>query len=79
MMKEPAPRAQRVLWVLSYLKTHWTPGEAHTILSFLDDVRDTLWRTYGSEIIEHYQQQQAQNQHQDKQVLVDWEDDPIAF
>lgn len=64
---------------LSYLKTHWTPEQAHTILSFLDDIRDTLWRTYGSEIIEYYQQQNTKDHYQDKNTFDDWEDDIIPF
>ena len=64
---------------LSYLKTHWTPEEAHTILSFLDELRDTLWQTYGSEIIEHYQQPNTQDQHHDKNAFTDWKDDNISF
>jgi len=60
---------------LSYLKTHWTPEEAHTNLSFLDDVRDTLWRTYGSDIIAFYQQQQSQ----DQETSLAFEDNNIPF
>ena len=41
----------------AYLKTHWTPEEAHFILSFLDELRDLIWSTYGSEITEFYQNQ----------------------
>ena len=44
---------------LSYLTTHWTPEDAHAILSLLDELRDVLWRTYGNEIIDHYQQENA--------------------
>lgn len=57
---------------LSYLKTHYTPQEVHTILSFLDDVRDTLRHTYGRETIEHYQQQHAHDQQHDENVFADW-------
>ena len=64
---------------LSYLKTHWTPEEAHTILTFLDDVRDVLWRTYGDEIVEHYQQQYSPVQQQNEKAFTDWEDDNIPF
>lgn len=60
---------------LSYLKTHWTPEEAHAILTFLDDLRDTLRHTYGSDIIEYYQQQQTQEQ----QASLTFEDDTIPF
>lgn len=45
---------------LSYLKTHWTPEDAHAILSLLDELRDVLWHTYGDDITEHYQQYYAE-------------------
>ena len=41
------------------LKTHWTPEDAHAVLSLLDELRDALWSTYGHQIIRHYQQQQT--------------------
>ena len=30
--------------------THLRPEDAHTLIEFLDDVRDTLMQTYGAEI-----------------------------
>lgn len=30
--------------------THLRPEDAHTLIGFLDDVRDTLMQTYGPEI-----------------------------
>ena len=46
---------------LSQLKTHYSPEQAHCILSLLDQLRDTLWNTCGPGIVEHYQQQQTQH------------------
>ena len=37
----------------TYLKTHWTPDEAHAIVAFLDELRDLIWQSYGSEIMDH--------------------------
>lgn len=34
----------------SRLTTYWTPGEAATVIDFLDTLRDALWETYGEEI-----------------------------
>jgi len=56
-------------------KSHWTPEEAHTLLTFLDDFRDTLWQNYGHEIIEYCRQQQI-NEHD---FSVEFEDDVIPF
>ena len=33
------------------LTTYWNPEEAHTVIEFLDSLRDLLWATYGDEII----------------------------
>ncbi len=56
---------------LSQLRTYWTADDAHLILSFLDEVKDVLWATYGAEIIE---QQQWENQNTDKQSDRTWVD-----
>ena len=37
---------------LSQLKTHWNAGDAHMVISFLDELKDMLWASYGEEIIE---------------------------
>lgn len=39
------------------LRTHWTADDAHLILSFVDELRDTLWAAYGAEIIEQRQKE----------------------
>ena len=31
--------------------THWTPEEAHTIIEFLDRLRDQLCDIYGDQIV----------------------------
>jgi hypothetical protein len=60
---------------LSYLTTHWTPDEAHTILMFVDELRDMIWQTYGSDIREYHQTQcQAEEDNMDTSF-----DDPLVF
>ncbi len=41
---------------LTQLHTYLTADDADLILSFLDELRDTLWAAYGPEIIEQRQQ-----------------------
>jgi hypothetical protein len=36
---------------ITRLTTHWDPDEAHTIIEFLDRLRDELWETYGDDIL----------------------------
>jgi len=60
---------------LSYFKTHWTPDEAHSMLMFLDELRDLIWQSYGSEITEFLQTQcQTEAEEIDEPF-----DDPIPF
>jgi len=37
------------------LYTHCSPAEAHTIIEFLDLLRDQLWEVYGDQIVSHLQ------------------------
>ncbi len=32
------------------LYTHWSPAEAHTIIEFMDHLRDQIVESYGDEI-----------------------------
>lgn len=58
------------------LETYWTADDAHLIIAFLDDLRDTLWATYGTEIIEqrHKEAQQKTDEH-DRQWSLDIDED----
>ena len=37
---------------ITRLYTYWDPHQAHTILEFLDRLRDQLWEIYGDEIVD---------------------------
>jgi hypothetical protein len=37
---------------ITRLTTYWTVDEADTVITLLDDLRDSLWETYGDQIIE---------------------------
>ncbi len=37
---------------IARLTTHWDADQAHTILEFLDELRDQLCEIYGDEIID---------------------------
>lgn len=37
---------------LTLLRTFWEADDAYCIISFLDELRDALWETYGTEIKE---------------------------
>lgn len=39
---------------ITRLRTHWSADEAHLVISFLDELRDMLWETYGDKIVAMY-------------------------
>ncbi len=45
---------------LSQLKTYFEPDEAYLIISFLGELKEVLWDTYGAEIIEQQQLNEQQ-------------------
>ncbi|MCU7817073.1 MAG: hypothetical protein KZQ81_18230 [Candidatus Thiodiazotropha sp. (ex Rostrolucina anterorostrata)] len=36
---------------MTQLITHWEADEALSMIQFLDEIKDLLWRSYGEEII----------------------------
>lgn len=62
----------------SQLITHWDADEALSVIQFLDELRDLLWRTYGDDIL---QQQMQLHDHNDRNDATDeWEiEDDIPF
>jgi hypothetical protein len=58
-----------------YLKTHWTPEEAYSLLMLLDELRDVIWQNYRSEIIEYCHQKHKGN----SGAFIEIEDDIIPF
>ena len=64
---------------LSQLRTYWTADDAHLAISYLDELRDTLWATYGPEIIEQRQQENQQRAGLEDQLSL-WDiEDNIEF
>jgi hypothetical protein len=42
-----------------HLTTHFTPSQAHTVLKFLDALRDSIWQVHGKAIREHLNENPA--------------------
>jgi len=59
---------------LSQLTTHWSADDAHLVLSFLDELSEVLWATYGPGIIE-----QQQREHQTLQTDPKYQKHPNAY
>ncbi len=37
---------------ITRLYTHWEAAEAHTVIEFLDVLRDQLWELYGDQLVD---------------------------
>ncbi len=57
------------------LPTHWTAEEAHTVIEFLDILRDQLWETYGDRVIDMLHETSANQSQQEDQVAFEFDDD----
>jgi len=57
------------------MKAHWTPEEATSLLTLLDELRDVIWANYRDDIIEYCHQQDLAQ----PCASPDGEDDPIPF
>jgi hypothetical protein len=44
---------------ITRLTSHWEADQAHTILEFLDRLREQLWELYGDDIIDLLQEAAA--------------------
>lgn len=62
---------------LSYLKTHWTPEEAKTVLIFLEELQLIISNAYGNEI-DDYDQNECNQSDSDADDFI-LEDDAIPF
>lgn len=68
----------------SHIKTHWTADEAHMMISFLADLKDMLWASYGEEIIEMHRsdpeyEHKLDNEGLDEGEVIDFDDSKIDF
>jgi len=52
---------------ITRLYTYWEPAEAHTVIEFLEVLRDQLWELYGDQIVDLLREAsvtQVVNEHQ---------------
>ena len=63
---------------ISQLTTYWNAGDAQLIISFLDELKELLWATYGDEIIGMHQNDDSCRQSDDDDQGLEF-DDEIPF
>ena len=60
---------------ITHLHTHWTAEEAHTVIEFLDVLRDQLWHSYGDSVVDMLRQASVNEPCHDDQVTFEFDDD----
>lgn len=60
------------------LHTHWSAAEAHTVIEFLEVLRDQLWEIYGDTVVDMLREASAEKAWQEAQVKIEF-DDEIKF
>ena len=60
---------------ITHVHTHWTAEEAHTVIEFLDVLRDQLWHSYGDTVVDMLRQASANNAQHERQVTFEFDDD----
>ena len=57
------------------LTTHWNAEEAHSVIEFLDRLRDLLWATYGDEITAMLKAESVNHPHKSEWGDSEFDDD----
>ena len=57
------------------LYTHWEHAQAHTIIAFLELLRDQLWDTHGDQIVELLREESVTQEVNEHQVEIEFDDD----
>lgn len=60
---------------ITRLYTHWEAAEAHTVIEFLDLLRDQLWEVHGDQIAEMLCEESITQEVKEHQTELDFNDD----
>jgi len=60
------------------LHTYWTAEQAHTVIQFLEVLRDQLWAIYGDTVVDMLRETSANTAHHEDHLEFDL-DDEIDF
>lgn len=63
---------------ITRLHTHWSAEEAHTVIEFLEVLRDQLWEIYGDTVVGMLREASAEKAWQEAQITFEF-DDEIKF
>ena len=62
---------------ITRLYTYWDSDQAHTIIEFLDRLRDQLWEIYGDEIVDLLREGSVTPITDERQTTLDFDDDIV--
>ncbi len=60
------------------LHTYWTAEEAHTVIEFLEVLREQLWENHGGMVVDMLREASADKAWQEAQITFEF-DDEIEF
>jgi len=63
---------------ITRLHTHWSAEEAHSVIEFLEVLREQLWEVYGDTVVDMLREASAEKAWQEAQVTFEF-DDEIKF
>ena len=60
---------------ITRLYTHWEAAEAHTVIEFLDLLRDQLWEIHGEELVDLLREESLNQDLNEHQPELEFDDD----
>ena len=63
---------------ITRLHTHWSAEEAHSVIEFLEVLREQLWEVYGDTVVDMLREASAEKAWQEAQVKFEF-DEEIEF
>ncbi len=60
---------------ITRLHTHWSAEEAHTVIGFLEVLREQLWEIYGDTVVDMLREASADNAWQEAQITFEFNDE----
>jgi hypothetical protein len=60
---------------ITRLYTYWEAAEAHTVIEFLDVLRDQLWEIYGDQIVDLLREASVTHHVNEHQGELEFDDD----
>lgn len=60
---------------ITRLHTHWSAEDAHTVIEFLEVLREQLWEIYGEAVVDMLREASADQAWREAQVPLEFNDE----